>query len=468
MIREEERIKSSMFGIFTIALTVITFIVAFNLIKVFFTPNIIYSSEYLSLLLLLLPIWFFGLSRTSLLKIYQVNHYAILFKQSVMFTVIGAGILFGLVSLFNLSSISKEFIILFAILNQFSIFTSYVLVNQHYMRQRRRGHNLTNIIIIAGDDNESFINRIIDHPEWGYRIVMIITESNRIQDLFSNSIKVFKKTSNISNILKSEIVDEVFYCKSSIIEDEVQNIIHACEEVGVAFRLHSQLLTMATSRPDLNHFDGIPFISYKNAPSNQYALSWKYILDFVISCVVVILWMPFMILIALAIKFTSTGPVIFRQKRVGLHGREFYIYKFRTMMQDAEKMQMKIMDQNEMTGPVFKIKNDPRITKVGKFLRKTSLDELPQFFNVIKGDMSLVGPRPPIMSEVKQYKSWQLRRLSMRPGITCIWQTMPKRNSISFEEWMRMDLQYIDNWSLETDLLLTVKTIKSVLMGSGQ
>ena len=468
MIREDERIKSSMFGIYTMILTVVTFIAAVKIAQLLINSEIHYTTEYLALILLILPIWFFGLSRTSLLKIYQVNNYAILYKQSIMFTIIGAGIIFGLISLFNLGSASKEVIILFAILNHFCIFASYIIINQYYMRLRRMGHNLTNIIIIADKENVTFINNIVNHPDWGYKIIAVISESPIIQETFDNKVRIINKSTNLANIIKSEIIDEVFYCKTNIIEEEVLSIIHICEEVGVAFRLHSQLLAMATTRPELNHFDGVPFITYKNTPSNQYALSWKYILDFVISSAVIILWMPLLFAVAIMIKLTSKGPIIFKQKRVGLHGREFYIYKFRTMIQDAEKMQMKIMDQNEMSGPVFKIKNDPRITKVGKFLRRTSLDELPQFLNVIKGDMSLVGPRPPIMSEVKQYKPWQLRRLSMRPGITCIWQTMPKRNSISFEDWMRMDLQYIDNWSLETDLLLTFKTIRTVFMGSGQ
>lgn len=468
MVREDERIKSSMFGIYTMVLTLVTFFSAIKIAQFFYEPSIQYTSEYLALILLLLPIWFFGLSRTSLLKIYQVNHYLMLYKQSVMFTIIGAGILFGLISLFNLSSISKEVIVLFAIMNHVTLYGSYIVVNQYYMQQRKKGHNLTNIIIVASEENERFIKNIFSHKEWGYKIICIITDSQSIADSFHKEVIIRREINSIAEIIKSEIVDEVFYCKSRIQENEVQSIIHTCEEVGVAFRLHSQLLTLSSSNAELNHFDGVPFITYKNTPSNQYALSWKYILDFIIASTVILLWSPLLIAIGVMIKLTSKGPVIFKQKRVGLHGREFYIYKFRTMMQDAEKMQLKIMDQNEMSGPVFKIKNDPRITKIGKYLRKTSLDELPQFFNVIKGDMSLVGPRPPIMSEVKQYKPWQLRRLSMRPGITCIWQTMPKRNSISFEEWMKMDLQYIDNWSLETDLLLTVKTIKTVFMGSGQ
>jgi exopolysaccharide biosynthesis polyprenyl glycosylphosphotransferase len=468
MVREEERIKSSMFGIYTMILTLLTFIASIKLAQTFINPRIVYTSEYLALLLLLLPIWFFGLSKTNLLKIYLVNHYLQLLKQSIMFIVLATGILFVLINLFNLKTISNEFILLFAGINQLSIFSSYIAVNQYYMHLRKKGYNLINIVVIADESNEKFIQNIIDHREWGYKIMLIISESQVILDKFSPTIKVLKKASNLSCIIKSEIVDEVFYCKSLVDKQEIQNIVYACEEVGVAFRLQSELLTMATTGAELNHFDGIPFITYKNTPSNQYALSWKYISDFLISTVVIVLWMPLMLAIAVIIKATSRGPVVFKQKRVGLHGREFYIYKFRTMLKDAEMLQMTIMDQNEMSGPVFKIKNDPRITRFGKFLRKTSLDELPQFFNVIKGDMSLVGPRPPVMSEVKQYKPWQLRRLSMRPGITCTWQTMPRRNSISFEEWMKMDLQYIDNWSLEKDFLLTVKTIRTVFMGSGQ
>jgi lipopolysaccharide/colanic/teichoic acid biosynthesis glycosyltransferase len=144
------------------------------------------------------------------------------------------------------------------------------------------------------------------------------------------------------------------------------------------------------------------------------------------------------------------------------------MYKFRTMVQNAEDLKAQLMDANEADGPAFKIKDDPRVTKIGKFLRKTGLDELPQFYNILIGDMTLVGPRPPIPEEVKQYENWQLRRLSMPPGLTCTWQIKPDRNKISFEEWMKLDLQYIDNWSNKLDIILFLKTIKTVLKGSGQ
>lgn len=457
-----------MFRTFIMVLTIITFLASIELAQFFANPLIHYSSEYLALLLLLLPVWFIGLSKTALLHIYKVSRYPKLFKQSIKFIIIATGILFGLVNLLSLNSISKEVIFIFGILNHISICLSFVVANHYYLSRRKKGINLINIIIIADDEYESFIQNIITHRELGYNITMIITESKNLYDKFSPGIKVVKKTMRMSCLIKSRIIDEVFYCKSQFNSKEVQHIMNACTELGVVFRLNSQLINLAAKPTEIHHFDHIPFITYQNKPSNEFALSWKYVIDFAFSLIVIVLWMPIFILIGLMVKVSSKGPIIFKQKRVGLHGREFDIYKFRTMMVDAEKMQAQIMDQNEANGPVFKIKKDPRITPIGKLLRKTSLDELPQFFNVLKGDMSLVGPRPPIMKEVNQYKPWQLRRLSMRPGITCTWQIMPRRNSISFEDWMRLDLQYIDNWSLQQDFLLTFKTVRAVIMGNGQ
>jgi lipopolysaccharide/colanic/teichoic acid biosynthesis glycosyltransferase len=173
-----------------------------------------------------------------------------------------------------------------------------------------------------------------------------------------------------------------------------------------------------------------------------------------------------MLLSALAIRLTSAGPVLFRQERVGLNGRRFSLYKFRTMIVDAERQRDALLSLNEMDGPVFKISRDPRVTPVGAFLRRSSLDELPQLFNVLWGQMSLVGPRPPIPSEVRQYEAWQRRRLSMKPGITCLWQ-VNGRNKIGFRQWMAMDLEYIDKWSLGLDLKILAQTIPAVLKREG-
>ena len=210
----------------------------------------------------------------------------------------------------------------------------------------------------------------------------------------------------------------------------------------------------------------MPFLTFRNTPDNYLALKFKVLLDYIISISVLIILSPIMLIIAFLIKLDG-GPVFFMQKRMGLNGRQFFCYKFRTMVVNAESLKESLQAQNEQEGPVFKIKHDPRVTRIGQFLRKTSLDELPQFINVLKGEMAVVGPRPPIPSEVKQYIRWQNRRLSMKPGITCIWQ-VSGRNNIPFDQWMKMDMQYIDTWSLKLDLIILLKTVRVVLTGNGQ
>lgn len=212
----------------------------------------------------------------------------------------------------------------------------------------------------------------------------------------------------------------------------------------------------------------LTFISNKyTAMHNEYVgLKLKSTLDFFFSFVIIMLISPVLLIIAIAIRLEDGGSVFFIQERVGLNGRRFYIFKFRTMVANAEALKISLLGQNEQTGPVFKITNDPRVTRIGRVLRKTSFDELPQFFNVMLGDMSVVGPRPPIPSEVEKYEQWQKRRLTMKPGITCTWQ-VSGRNNISFNEWVKLDLEYIDNWSLTQDMVLIFKTIKAMAAGTG-
>ena len=181
----------------------------------------------------------------------------------------------------------------------------------------------------------------------------------------------------------------------------------------------------------------------------------------------IVLFLPFFLIVGILIKLTSTGPIIYTQTRVGLRGRLFELYKFRTMVINADEIRRNLKDLNEADGPAFKIKDDPRITYIGHFLRKTGLDELPQLFNILKGEMSLIGPRPPLQEETLQYKRWQLRRLSVKPGLSCFWQIKPDRNSIKFEKWMELDLAYIDNWSLRLDFVILLKTIRTILQRTG-
>jgi exopolysaccharide biosynthesis polyprenyl glycosylphosphotransferase len=331
---------------------------------------------------------------------------------------------------------------------------------------RRRGMNSRLILIIADEDSEYFIDSLIETKDWGYRIWAIMTDDQKIKDKYNSEFLIIPYEHELSVIIDEKAIDEVIYCKSIFDQNEIQRFIYDCAEVGVVFRMQSQLLNCVKMQSTLSFLNQMPFLTFRTTPDNYLALKMKAFMDYSLSLMALIILFPLMGVIALLIK-TDGGPVFFLQKRMGLNGRRFLCYKFRTMVVNAEQLKDSLMSQNEQEGPVFKIKHDPRVTRIGRFLRKTSLDELPQIINVLKGDMSLVGPRPPIPSEVKQYKRWQTRRLSMKPGITCIWQ-VSGRNNIPFEQWMKLDMQYIDNWSLKLDLLILLKTVKVVFTGDGQ
>jgi exopolysaccharide biosynthesis polyprenyl glycosylphosphotransferase len=212
--------------------------------------------------------------------------------------------------------------------------------------------------------------------------------------------------------------------------------------------------------------EGVPFVTFTTTPSNDSQLAVKRVLDIALSLLLLTVTAPVMVIASIAIKLSSPGAVLFRQERIGLNGRIFTLYKFRTMIENAHQLRGEVEHLNEMSGPVFKAKSDPRITTVGRILRKFSFDEIPQLWNVVRGDMSLVGPRPPIPEEVDLYQRWQRRRLSMKPGLTCLWQ-VSGRNDLDFNRWMELDLQYIDNWSPLLDLKILLRTIPAVLSGRG-
>ena len=232
--------------------------------------------------------------------------------------------------------------------------------------------------------------------------------------------------------------------------------------------MDANFLGLRVAQAELTEVEGRPIISFSATPRNAEALFIKRVMDITLASLALLVSAPMMAAIAIAIKLEDpAGGVFFGQERSGLYGRTFKMWKFRSMVSNAEALKAKLQAENEMDGPVFKMTHDPRITRVGRFIRKTSLDEFPQFWNVLVGEMSLVGPRPPIPAEVAQYERWQMRRLSMKPGITCIWQ-VSGRNNIDFKTWMKLDLQYIDNWSLFLDLKLLLKTPYAVIAGTGK
>jgi len=279
--------------------------------------------------------------------------------------------------------------------------------------------------------------------------------------------KVLGLTSELDSVLRSMPVAEVYLATTSTAHAaQTQTAIRTCERFGVPFALPAYMFRLVRARPLDSHAVGDGYVHYQSVECKPTQMALKRLFDLVTSAVALWVLMPLLALAALAIKLTSKGPLLFRQTRVGLHGRPFRMLKFRTMNVNAEAQKASLAALNEVDGPVFKITNDPRVTKVGRFLRKFSIDELPQLVNVVRGDMSIVGPRPPLPNEVAKYEGWQRRRLSVRPGLTCIWQ-VSGRNTLSFQQWMYLDMQYIDTWTFTKDLQLILRTVPVVLTGRG-
>jgi exopolysaccharide biosynthesis polyprenyl glycosylphosphotransferase len=270
----------------------------------------------------------------------------------------------------------------------------------------------------------------------------------------------------VSDILHNHVVDEVLVAVDKHDLDRLEPVLRDCELEGVKTRLHLSFLPAPTSKVTLEHIEHVPLLTLSTTPQDEMQLFFKRTFDMVLAALSIVVLSPLFLLVALLIKLTSRGPVLYRQTRCGLGGRRFTLYKFRSMIDGAESMRAGIAHLNEVDGPVFKIAEDPRCTPVGRWLRRVSLDELPQLWNVMRGDMSFVGPRPPVPEEVEKYQAWQRRRLRMRPGLTCLW-ALEGRSELNFERWMQLDLSYIDDWSLWLDAKIFVKTIPHVLFGRG-
>ena len=457
----------TIFPLLDIIVTIISYFAAYYIVNSIQTSYFNFTIDYIYMLLLIIPTWALLLKTLNLGTIPRTrSSLSVLFKL-LNFNFIGFLLIFLYKHIFGLEIFSHYMIILFTIVNLFSLYILRMIIYRVFKYFRVNGHSIHNVILYADENSDQLISDMINHKEWGFRILMIISNSEKIRKKYSKHHRVLPDKISIKDLIKFDIVDEVIYCKSLFDAAKVQNLIQTCEEIGVIFRLQSNLSPMTYTNAYLTNFNDTPFLTFNSTPKNNFALTWKSFMDFWISFAILFLLSPFMLVVSLMIKVTSKGPVVFKQERVGLRGRKFYIYKFRTMVHNAEELKKKLLEMNESDGPAFKIKKDPRITSIGRLLRKTGLDELPQLFNVLKGEMSLIGPRPPLPDEVEKYERWQLRRLSVKPGITCTWQLFPNRNDVVFEKWMKLDMQYIDNWSLKADFVLFFKTILTVFRAGG-
>jgi exopolysaccharide biosynthesis polyprenyl glycosylphosphotransferase len=269
----------------------------------------------------------------------------------------------------------------------------------------------------------------------------------------------------LPELLRRQVIDEVLFAVPSEQLADLEETFLLCDEEGVRSRVAVDFFPHVRSDVYLDRLGAAPMLTFAGAPHDEVRLLLKRLIDVVLAAASLAVVAPVMAVVAVLVKLTSPGPVLFRQERCGLNGRRFVLYKFRSMVADAEarKAGLAALNEREL---VFKIKNDPRLTGVGRWLRKFSIDEWPQLWNVLRGDMSLVGPRPAVPEEVEQYKRWQRRRLRMRPGLTCLW-VVEGRDAVGFERWMELDMEYIDNWSLALDWKIMLRTIPQVVIGKG-
>jgi exopolysaccharide biosynthesis polyprenyl glycosylphosphotransferase len=369
---------------------------------------------------------------------------------------------------FHIRMVTPPFLVFFWGITSVGVVTSRFSLRQFLGHIRVRGRNLRYILILGTNPRAmEFARRIEITPEWGYRNLGFVDHEWAGSNEFRKSgFHIASGLRGLPDFLRKNVVDEVaVYLPLRSFYGDAAKIAALCEKHGIIVRFDSDIFGLRAVRAD--EIETSHAMATRGTMREGWPLIAKRALDILSSLVLLTLLLPLLVVVAILIRITSPGPVFFRQERVGLNKRRFLIFKFRTMVPEAEKMMAQYANLNEVPGPVFKIRNDPRITPVGKWLRRSSIDELPQLLNVLKGDMSLVGPRPLPVRDYEGFgEDWQRRRFCVRPGITCLWQVQG-RSSVGFEQWMRMDMKYLDEWSLWLDLKILVMTIPAVLKGSG-
>jgi exopolysaccharide biosynthesis polyprenyl glycosylphosphotransferase len=466
MLKEHTKVIRKLTIFTDLSVVAVSFLVGYRLWKEIHYLAPLHS--YLLLLPGLLLIW------GSFLYHFDVyNSFRVKSIIAVLFSIVKAGF-FSFVAcgtfmyLFKTTNISRLFIVFVFMFASLCIALEKVMALIFLRCIRSKGLNYREILIVGtGKRAQTFMNLLEQHAEWGFKIVGFIDEDQTKVGQTIGDYSVLGTFTDILQILHTNVVDDVAFIVPRSWLDRIQKVMHFCEAEGLKIHLAVDYVELKFSKAKQTDLHGFPLLTFESTPDQMWHLLIKRLVDLTVSGFLLVALWPLFAVVAFLIGVTSHGPVFFKQERCSLNGRRFTLFKFRTMYPDAQTRLNELRQHNEMTGPVFKMKNDPRITLLGKFLRKTSIDELPQLWNVFKGDMSLVGPRPSIPEEVAQYDSWQRRRLSMRPGITCLWQINGRSRIKDFNRWVKLDLEYIDNWSLFLDMRILLQTIPVVFFGIG-
>lgn len=447
MIDQRKRIFAVSLWLFDLLLTTASFFLAYLLRRQFYVAEhtVLPVHVYLWLLFIILPTW------ALILPVFRVYSEPALrpLDQILRLTkaIVFAWLVVAAVQFFADKEASNRLMIFFTLGINYCLLISY-----RVLLLKLKKHSALDIrhvaVIGKGEAARDLGARIEAHRDWGLALLGVFEQKDA------------------RALLEKGGIDELIIVADKETLDEFTETFVLCEEMGVTTRVILNFFPHSFARMELLQFDGLPLLSFTTTPTNELLLVVKRVIDITVASIFAIVTLPLTVLSAILIRLTSPGPIFFKQERCGLNRRPFTMYKLRSMVDNAEQTRYELEVLNEMDGPVFKSSKDPRITALGKYLRRFSIDEFPQLYNVLKGDMSLVGPRPPLPQEVARYERWQRRRLSMKPGLTCLWQ-ISGRNDVSFKDWMKLDLSYIDNWSLLLDLKILFRTIPVVLFGKG-
>lgn len=427
--------------------------------------------HYLWILLVVIPLWWVLLFFSGAYTLKAQTPGAIAWR-ALKVGAIGLLIVSLVLYLIQFETFNRSLLILFVFVATVLFILVRVGVSSWMAFRRRRGQFIRHALIItAGEPNSRLqtallIERMRNSAEAGVAPVGYLSLTPAEAGTMISGVPFWGAVEELPDLLHEEVVDEVYFVVPPSALDQITDYLKACEEIGVEVKVLAELYRPVLARPYMEESFDLPFFSFSPTPARIGQRYVKAAIDLLGGLALVAMLALPMAVIALIIKLSSKGPVLFKQERGGLQGRRFFMYKFRTMIPEAEQIRGQLLSRNKMSGPVFKLADDPRLTPAGRWLRRTSLDELPQLFNVLRGEMSLVGPRPLPLVETAQIKGPLRRRLSMKPGMTCLWQCSG-RNNLSFDEWMRLDLGYVDNWSLLLDVKILARTIPAVLSGKG-